>query len=87
MVPGGRDGYQVIGEYSVKLNQTNMSGGANNNKFYIIQALQGKGNHWCFTRWGRVGEPGRTGFAPNGSQEGAIKDFKKKFKSKACLSL
>ena len=34
-------------------------GGSNNNKFYIIQVLTVSGKHCCWTRWGRIGEPGQ----------------------------
>lgn len=43
---------QVIADYDAMLNQTNI--GANNNKFYVIQALTQGGRFYAWTRWGRV---------------------------------
>eukprot|EP00457_Paulinella_chromatophora_P004027 gb/GEZN01004037.1/.p1 GENE.gb/GEZN01004037.1/~~gb/GEZN01004037.1/.p1 ORF type:complete len:635 (+),score=148.15 gb/GEZN01004037.1/:24-1907(+) len=82
-VPGGRDAYDVHGEYSVKLNQTNIHGGANNNKFYIIQVLQQGATYFLWTRWGRVGEPGQNALKScGGNVDAAIKAFGQKFKDK-----
>eukprot|EP00933_Yihiella_yeosuensis_P060501 TRINITY_DN63259_c0_g1_i1.p1 TRINITY_DN63259_c0_g1~~TRINITY_DN63259_c0_g1_i1.p1 ORF type:complete len:488 (+),score=124.08 TRINITY_DN63259_c0_g1_i1:77-1540(+) len=72
--------YKVYEDYAVKLNQTNIGG--NNNKFYVIQALQGKGGYATWNRWGRVGEPGQNKFTAFKSPEQAIKDFESKFRSK-----
>ncbi|KAJ7924472.1 poly polymerase catalytic domain-containing protein [Mycena leptocephala] len=49
--------------YAPVLNQTNIDGGNNNNKFYVLQLLHPIGNDaqcLLFTRWGRVGVPGST---------------------------
>eukprot|EP01112_Ceratiomyxa_fruticulosa_P003582 TRINITY_DN138_c0_g1_i5.p1 TRINITY_DN138_c0_g1~~TRINITY_DN138_c0_g1_i5.p1 ORF type:complete len:680 (+),score=156.34 TRINITY_DN138_c0_g1_i5:230-2269(+) len=68
--------------YDCMLNQTNIS--QNNNKFYVIQALESDkgGQYWCFTRWGRVGEPGQKALQPCGSKALAIANFCKKFREK-----
>ncbi|KXS13693.1 PARP-domain-containing protein [Gonapodya prolifera JEL478] len=68
--------------YDAMLNQTNIS--ANNNKFYVIQVLEGdtgKG-YWTWNRWGRVGETGQSGLKSFGSAAQAISDFEKKFRDK-----
>jgi poly [ADP-ribose] polymerase len=47
--------------YAALLNQTNLDGSNNNNKFYVLQLLHPKddpANSILFTRWGRVGEQG-----------------------------
>lgn len=49
----------------------------NNNKFYAIQLLEKSGQLLLFTRYGRVGEVGKTEQKP-----GTVKDFEKKYKSK-----
>lgn len=75
-----RDNLKVYEDYSVKLNQTHID--ANNNKFYIIQVLEGGGKFFAWNRWGRVGEPGQNKLAPCPSAEAAVKDFAKKFREK-----
>ncbi|CAK8994073.1 unnamed protein product [Durusdinium trenchii] len=80
-VPGA-GGYKVYQDYSVKLNQTNVKG--NNNKYYIIQVLEGGGSYHAWNRWGRVGESGATKFTSFGSPDQAIKAFKSKFREKTC---
>jgi len=84
-VPGAGD-YSVHEEYSVKLNQTHMEKGANNNKFYLIQVLEKGGEYYAWNRWGRVGEPGQNSLvwccSPSGDASIAIKAFEKKFKDK-----
>ena len=74
-------GASVIGENSCTLNQTNLVN-ANNNKFYICQALQAGGQYYEFSRWGRVGASGQTKLDPAGGSAGAVAAFEKKFKSK-----
>eukprot|EP00746_Dinoflagellata_sp_MGD_P146755 gnl/MRDRNA2_/MRDRNA2_79195_c0_seq1.p1 gnl/MRDRNA2_/MRDRNA2_79195_c0~~gnl/MRDRNA2_/MRDRNA2_79195_c0_seq1.p1 ORF type:complete len:535 (+),score=134.20 gnl/MRDRNA2_/MRDRNA2_79195_c0_seq1:92-1696(+) len=74
--------FSVHDEYAVKLNQTNIAD-ANNNKFYIIQVLEGKGGFWAWNRWGRVGDPGMNKLVKCSSADAAIKDFKKKFRDKS----
>lgn len=65
--------------YDATLNQTNS--GYNNNKFYRIQLLVDRsGKHWCWTRWGRVGEKGQSKMLGSGDFEQAKKDFQKKFR-------
>eukprot|EP00039_Didymoeca_costata_P018537 m.333884 g.333884 ORF g.333884 m.333884 type:complete len:688 (-) comp17240_c0_seq1:115-2178(-) len=74
--------YSVYEDYDIKLNQTNIDHGSNNNKFYIIQVLEGKGSFWHWNRWGRVGETGQSKLEMCGSAADAIKKFEKKFKDK-----
>jgi len=73
---------KVFEDYAVKLNQTHID--ANNNKYYIIQALQGDGKYFAWNRWGRVGEPGQNKLMPFSSPADAIKEFEKKFREKTC---
>merc|ERR1719310_900710 len=75
-------GLKVVGDYSITLNQTNIGGGSNNNKFYKIQALANKEKYFAWTRWGRVGDQGDYKLDPCGSEEQAIKEFESKFRSK-----
>ena len=81
-VPGGAS-FAVHEAYDVKLMQTNIGGGKNNNKFYIMQVLASEGKYFCWNRWGRLGEEGQNnGLEACGSEEAAIKSFSKKFKDK-----
>ena len=83
-VPGGAS-LAVHEAYDVKLMQTNIGGGKNNNKFYIIQVLASasEGKFFCWNRWGRLGEEGQNnGLEACASEEAAIKSFSKKFKDK-----
>ena len=43
---------KVVDDYDAMLNQTNI--GANNNKFYVVQALKQGAKFYTYTRWGRV---------------------------------
>jgi hypothetical protein len=52
--------YVVCGDLDVKLMQTNIGDGANNNKFYVLQTLCGEGQFRVVFRWGRLGEPGQS---------------------------
>lgn len=71
--------------FDASLNQTNI--GDNNNKFYFLQLLKGKKgkNYYTHTRWGRVGEPGKSKTIGPESFEDALADFEKKFKDKSGL--
>jgi len=71
---------KVVDDYAVKLNQTHID--ANNNKFYIIQVLEGSGKYYAWNRWGRVGEDGQNSMKPCPTLDAAIKDFESKFKAK-----
>jgi len=77
-----RISHTVHQDYAVLLNQTNID--SNNNKFYIIQILHntGKNKYSVWTRWGRVGENGKSNNKECGDSDEAIKEFKKSFKSK-----
>ena len=68
--------------YDCMLNQTNIAG--NNNKFYVIQALQEdkSGKCYCWTRWGRVGENGQNRLMPCTNAAMACKQFEQKFREK-----
>lgn len=72
--------------FDVALNRTDS--GANNNKFYIIQLLEGpkSGEFSTWTRWGRVGENGQTAHLKASSFDQALSTFEKKFKDKSGLS-
>lgn len=74
---------EVVEDFNCMLNQTNITGGRNNNKFYVIQVLRAPASNFyiCFTRWGRVGEDGKTQ-QKGGSKDQAIKEFRSKFKAK-----
>ncbi|XP_057838730.2 poly [ADP-ribose] polymerase 2 isoform X1 [Cryptomeria japonica] len=66
--------------YDAMLNQTNVT--ENNNKFYVIQALEDDsgGKYMVYNRWGRVGVRGQDKlFGPFGSQNDAISEFEGKF--------
>jgi len=80
-VPGAAN-FKVYEDYSVKLNQTNIDGNSNNNKFYIIQVLEGGGKYHSWNRWGRIGESGASKMTAFSTPESAIKDFESKFSSK-----
>uniref|UniRef100_A0A0E0C1M0 Poly [ADP-ribose] polymerase n=1 Tax=Oryza meridionalis TaxID=40149 RepID=A0A0E0C1M0_9ORYZ len=71
---------QVI--YDATMNQTNVGG--NNNKFYIIQALESDagGNFMVYSRWGRVGTRGKGKLQGPFSREQAIDEFERKFHDK-----
>ncbi|KAM6540933.1 hypothetical protein CsatB_005380 [Cannabis sativa] len=69
--------------YDAMLNQTNV--GDNNNKFYVIQALESDdgGRFMVYFRWGRVGVKGQEKLqGPYTSQESAIQEFEQKFHAK-----
>lgn len=69
--------------YDAMLNQTNV--GENNNKFYVIQALESDsgGTFMVYNRWGRVGVKGQDKlFGPYTSQDIAIQEFEQKFFAK-----
>ncbi|KAG7256552.1 hypothetical protein CRUP_007118 [Coryphaenoides rupestris] len=74
---------KVHEDYDCMLNQTNIENNKNNNKFYVIQIIKSGKSFYCWTRWGRVGEPGHgAASGAHSSAEPAIKDFEKKFKDK-----
>lgn len=71
---------EIYEDYDCMLNQTNI--GHNNNKFYVIQLIEGVNKFFCWTRWGRVGETGQSNLSQLPNSEAAIKVFEKKFKEK-----
>jgi poly [ADP-ribose] polymerase len=75
------DGDGVV--FDASLNQTNI--GDNNNKFYFLQLLESKnGKHfYTHTRWGRVGEAGKSKTMGPQPFDEALEDFEKKFKEKS----
>lgn len=79
-----RDGYKVFQDFSATLNQTNIHGNLNNNKFYIIQLLTNNSDEfYTWNRWGRVGADGQTNLTNFGSDFArASVDFSKKFNAK-----
>jgi len=68
--------------YMCMLNQTNI--GANNNKFYVLQLLEGdsKPDYRVFTRWGRVGVVGQNKLEPFSNLASAMAAFKAKYREK-----
>jgi len=81
VVPG-RESYTVVDDWSVLLNQTNL--GANNNKYYKIQLLQGSdGTFYSWTHWGRVGAVGQHKLEPCADAVSAQNACEKKFKEKS----
>ncbi|EXB33507.1 Poly [ADP-ribose] polymerase 2 [Morus notabilis] len=69
--------------YDAMLNQTNV--GDNNNKFYVIQALESDdgSRFMVYNRWGRVGVKGQNNIqGPYTSRESAIHEFEQKFYAK-----
>ncbi|CEL52142.1 poly [Rhizoctonia solani AG-1 IB] len=75
--------------YAALLNQTNLDGSNNNNKFYVLQLLHPKAdatNIVLFTRWGRVGEQGASQEKGPFPAKQAIQEFKKQFKSKCAAN-
>jgi poly [ADP-ribose] polymerase len=65
------------------LNQSNLD--HNNNKFYIIQALQSDSSpneFYLWNRWGRVGVPGQNALFGPLPKERVLQDFEKKFHDK-----
>ncbi|KAK8925822.1 Poly [ADP-ribose] polymerase 2 [Platanthera zijinensis] len=72
-----------VDSYDATLNQTNV--GDNNNKFYVIQALESDngGSFMVYCRWGRVGVKGQSKLhGPFSSQESAIHEFHTRFYEK-----
>ncbi|KAJ4963907.1 hypothetical protein NE237_023846 [Protea cynaroides] len=65
--------------YDATLNQTNVSD--NNNKFYVIQALESDDGQtfMVYSRWGRVGVKGQDKLHAYMHREAAIKEFQQKF--------
>ncbi|KAH9486025.1 Poly [ADP-ribose] polymerase 2 [Psilocybe cubensis] len=77
------------GVWDAMLNQTDVSGNQNKNKFYVIQLLHPIGNNntcTLFTRWGRVGENGQTQTKGPFSSSTAVNEFKKQFRSKTAVA-
>ncbi|KAL5701309.1 NAD(+) ADP-ribosyltransferase [Ranunculus cassubicifolius] len=69
--------------YDAMLNQTNVGG--NNNKFYVIQALESDDGRtfMVYNRWGRVGIKGQDKLhGPYTSRDSAITEFELKFEAK-----
>uniref|UniRef100_A0ACD5Y7R3 Uncharacterized protein n=1 Tax=Avena sativa TaxID=4498 RepID=A0ACD5Y7R3_AVESA len=69
--------------YDATMNQTNV--GDNNNKFYIIQALESDagGSFMVYNRWGRVGVRGQQKLhGPFSTRDEAIYEFEGKFEDK-----
>lgn len=68
--------------YTCTLNQTDICNGKNTNKFYIIQLINDGKNYVLYTRYGRIGEKGRTGTKIFYKINIGILEFEKIFKSK-----
>jgi len=67
--------------WNAMLNQTNITSGSNNNKFYVLQVLKRGPGFALWGRWGRVGVEGQNSMKILG-KDSAIAQFKKKFKDK-----
>lgn len=79
--------FKVVGDRDATMNQTNIMGKNNNNKYYKMQLLEHKGNgdFHVWTRWGRVGEVQGAQLkmmGPFATIELAEKAFNKKFREK-----
>lgn len=78
--------YKVVDDFDATLNQSNIMGGNNNNKYYRIQMLQHDKTKKFFlwTRWGRVGETRgtQTKLQACKDQDSCEKTFAKKFRDK-----
>jgi len=79
--------YRVLSDdsgnpYTAMLNQTNLT--QNNNKFFLIQALEIGGKFATWFRWGRVGYSGQTNLQQCESRDEAISIFTRKFSDKTC---
>lgn len=70
--------------YDVVLNQCNITGNSNNNKYYRIQLLEKNGYFYVWFKWGRVGEARNQNDLKGsfGSVDDALKVFEKKYKDK-----
>lgn len=68
--------------WKATLNQADI--GNNNNKFYLIQLLEGDsdGKYYTWNRWGRQGLTGQNKLQPFPSLDEAKRDFSKKFRDK-----
>jgi poly [ADP-ribose] polymerase len=76
-----REKYQVVDDWDAMLNQSNV--GVNHDKYYVIQLLvDGEGRYYCWTHWGRVGEPGQNSLSTCASLQRAMETFEKKFSDK-----
>ena len=70
----------ILGNYAATLNQVEIS--QNNNKYYIVQVLEDGNQYHLYTRYGRVGDKGRTGIKSYKDKNIAISEFCKTFKLK-----
>lgn len=74
--------------YDVVLNQCNITGSNNNNKYYRLQLLQSKNSskYFVWMKWGRVGERPKANTkdlkGPFTSESDALKGFSKKYRDK-----
>ena len=74
--------------YDVVLNQCNITGGSNNNKYYRMQLLNANntGAYYVWTKWGRVGEASTANAkdlkGPFPTEDAALKLFAKKYRDK-----
>ncbi|XP_048538194.1 poly [ADP-ribose] polymerase 2-like [Triticum urartu] len=77
-----KESWHVLQIYDATLNQTNVGG--NNNKFFIIQALESDGGaSWMvYWRYGRVGHQGRSELRGPMTRDQAVDLFEFKFKDK-----
>ena len=66
--------------YDCTLNQANID--QNHNKFYILQLLVGNGIYYVYSRYGRVGENGKSQHKEFSNEYDAVKEFQARFRSK-----
>ncbi|CAD8206329.1 unnamed protein product [Paramecium octaurelia] len=71
--------------YDCMMNQTNIMGANNNNKFYIVQLLKKKDKDffYLYTRWGRVGVEGSSAKQSFLKTESAKKAYESKVRQKS----
>ena len=70
----------ILNNYAATLNQVEIA--QNNNKYYILQVLDDGNQYHLYTRYGRVGDKGRTGIKTYKDKNVAISEFCKTFKTK-----
>lgn len=66
--------------YSCNLNQTDIE--SNKNKFYIMQLVKNGNSYTLFTRWGRLGEPGKPVTDTYSDEASGRTAFEKQFRAK-----
>ncbi|CAD8108632.1 unnamed protein product [Paramecium primaurelia] len=84
-----QENYEVFEEngkiYDCMMNQTNIMGDNNNNKFYVVQLLKKKDKDffYLYTRWGRIGVEGQSAKQSYLKAESAKKGYESKVRQKS----